>query len=136
VPPPDAVRRWPAQEPSEDVRHNDFAPYNLMFERGRLTGIIDLDLASPGPRARDMGYAAYRFAALSDPRSPDTPARPPADQRRWLAAFGAAYGNPDITPGEVVDAAIAKLRELPRSSSTPPPPGTPCSKRCSRAATS
>lgn len=112
APPHDARWRWPAQEPAEVICHNDFAPYNLMFERGRLTGVIDLDLASPGPRVRDMGYAAYRFVPLTDPRNPDTPARGMADRRRRLAAFCAAYGEPAITPGDVVDAAIAKLREL------------------------
>jgi len=112
VPPPDARWRWPAHEPAEVVCHNDFAPYNLLFERGRPTGVIDLDLASPGPRVRDMGYAAYRFVALTDPGNPDVPYRGVTEQRRRLAAFCAAYDAPAITPGDVIDAAIAKLHEL------------------------
>ena len=59
-----------------------------------------------------MGYAAYRFVALTDPGNPDTPPRDIADQRRRLAAFCAAYGEPAIGPSDVVDAALAKLREL------------------------
>ena len=57
----------------EVICHNDFAPYNLMFEDGRLTGVIDLDLASPGPRVWDMAYTAYRFVPLTDPANPDAP---------------------------------------------------------------
>jgi hypothetical protein len=34
------------------------------------------------------------------------------DQARRLQAFCAAYGDPRIGPGDVVEAAIARLREL------------------------
>jgi hypothetical protein len=67
VPPADGIWQWPAHEPVEVVCHNDFAPYNLMFEDGTLAGVIDLDLASPGPRVWDLGYTAYRFVPLTDP---------------------------------------------------------------------
>lgn len=112
VAPPDAVWQWPAHEPAEVICHNDFAPYNLLFERGRLTGVIDFDLASPGPRAWDMGYAAYRFVPLTDPRNPDVQYRGLRHQSARLRRFCAAYGDCGITPGEVIDAAIGKLREL------------------------
>jgi Phosphotransferase enzyme family len=112
APPPGAVWHWPRHEPAEVVCHNDFAPYNLLFDGGRLTGVIDFDMAAPGPRVRDMGYAAYRFAPLADPANPDVPFRGLDDQARRLAAFCAAYGDPRIRPADVVEAAIARLREL------------------------
>ena len=102
--------RWPAHEPREVICHNDFGPYNLMFEDGRLTGVIDLDLASPGPRVLDLAYAAYRFVPLTDPANPDAPFPGPQEQERRLTAFCAAYG--DLSPSTVVDAAAEKLREM------------------------
>jgi Phosphotransferase enzyme family len=104
--------QWPGHEPAEVICHNDFGPYNLMFEDGRLTGVIDLDLASPGPRVLDMAYAAYRFVPLTDPANPDAPFPGAAEQGRRLAAFCDAYGEASIGPRDVQRAAIGKLREL------------------------
>jgi hypothetical protein len=112
VPPPAGRWQWAAHEPAEVVCHNDFAPYNLLFQDGQLTGVIDLDLASPGPRAWDMAYTAYRFAPLTDPANPDAPFRGVEDQSRRLAAFCAAYGDPAIEPSDVLQSAAAKLHEL------------------------
>jgi Ser/Thr protein kinase RdoA (MazF antagonist) len=110
--PQDAVWRWPPAEPAEVICHNDFAPYNLLFESERLTGVIDLDLVSPGPRIRDAGYAAYRIAPLTDPANPDAPFAGAGEQARRLEAFCAAYDHPAVTPAAAVTAAADKLREL------------------------
>jgi aminoglycoside phosphotransferase (APT) family kinase protein len=102
--------QWPAHEPAEVICHNDFAPYNMLFEDGALTGIIDWDLASPGPRVWDMGYAAYRFVPLTDPANPDVRNPGVAEQARRLARFCDAYGKPE--PRTVAETAILVLREL------------------------
>jgi hypothetical protein len=111
-PPGDAVWQWPAHRPAEVICHNDFAPYNLMFEDGVLTGVIDLDLASPGPRIWDIAEAAYRFVPLTDPANPDAPFPGAKKQARRLDAFCSAHGDPRITPADVVDTTIEKLTEL------------------------
>lgn len=109
---PDAVWQWPAHDPVEVICHNDWAPYNLLFEGGEPTGVIDFDLASPGPRVWDMGYAAYRFVPLTAPDNPDVAHPGDAEQARRLERFCAAYGDDRIQPRDVIAAAIAKLREL------------------------
>lgn len=55
---PDAARH-------EVICHNDFAPYNMVFESGLPIGIFDFDLVGPGPCLRDLAYLAYWFAPLS-----------------------------------------------------------------------
>ena len=79
---------------------------------GKLTGVIDLDLASPGPRVWDMAYTVYRFVPLTDPANPDAPFPGAQAQARRLAAFCADYGDPEIGPFHVRDTAAANLREL------------------------
>ena len=105
-----AVWQWPGHEPAEVICHNDFCPYNLLFEGAELTGVIDFDLASPGPRAWDMGQTAYRFVPLTDPENPDAPYPGRDEQTRRLALFRDAYDGPGATA--VLEAAIGHLREL------------------------
>lgn len=52
-------------QPFEVICHNDFAVYNTIFHEGKVAGVIDFDLAAPGPRAWDIVYALYTFVPLS-----------------------------------------------------------------------
>lgn len=91
-----AVWQQPAREPAEVVCHNDFVPYNFVLEGGRITGVIDVDMASPGPRARDLAHLAYRLVPLAAPGNPDLPDSPLDERRCRLAALVAAYDGPGV----------------------------------------
>lgn len=81
----------PAREPAEVICHGDFAPYNCVFQQGKLVGVIDFDHAHPGPRNWDLAYALYRFAPLMAPDNPDCYGTL-ADQFRRARLFCDAYG--------------------------------------------
>jgi Phosphotransferase enzyme family len=96
--------RWflPPQHPVEVMCHGDFAPYNCVVNAGAVTGVFDFDIAHPGPRLWDIGYAAYRWAPVST-ASDSHGFGTPAEQRRRLRLFCDAYGINDIL-GVVVGA--------------------------------
>jgi len=105
------VWQLPAHHPVEVVCHNDFAPYNLVFTRRRLTGVIDWDTASPGPRAWDLAYLAYRLVPLADAQNPDVEARSAPESARRLRLLCDSYGHGQ-EPGDVIEVAVERLREL------------------------
>jgi len=71
----DAVSDFPIKEdwkaidntpkPFEVICHNDLAIYNVIFNRKIPVGIIDFDVAAPGPRLWDIAYTLYTCVPLS-----------------------------------------------------------------------
>ncbi|MGE8081829.1 phosphotransferase [Peribacillus loiseleuriae] len=52
-------------QPFEVLCHNDFAIYNIIFNHEKPVGIIDFDVAAPGPRLWDIAYTLYTCVPLS-----------------------------------------------------------------------
>ncbi|MGV8886320.1 MAG: phosphotransferase enzyme family protein [Microbacteriaceae bacterium] len=90
--------RWqqPTHDPVEVICHNDFAPYNFVFDGPRLTGVIDWDMASPGPRLWDLAYLAYRLVPLSSEAG--APTLDVASRlQRLLDAYGSTSSVDELT---------------------------------------
>lgn len=88
--------RYPDPARCEIICHNDFAPYNFIYRHGLPYAIIDFDLAGPGPRLRDVAYAAYWMVPLSF-HSDDQRSFAEADVTngsRRLRLFCDTYGTP------------------------------------------
>jgi hypothetical protein len=105
------VATWqlPDHQPPEVICLNDAAPYNMVFNGGHITGLIDLDMASPGPRIWDLAYLAYRLVPLgeyADDCAPDG-----HDRVRRLDELIRAYGH-DFHPDAVLATAADRLDEL------------------------
>jgi Phosphotransferase enzyme family len=107
----DAVWQSPAHEPAEVVCHNDFAPYNMVFTQRRLTGVIDWDMASPGPRAWDVAYLAYRLVPLTDPANGDALHSSLSERARRLRLLSQTYGA-GVSPTTIVTVTATRLEEL------------------------
>lgn len=105
-----AVWQSPTKIPAEVICHNDFAPHNLAFNaEGVITGVIDFDMCSPGPRLWDIAY----FATRACPLTADVPeGAPGADQmRRRIELVLDAYGS-DASGRDVVRVAATRLYDL------------------------
>jgi Ser/Thr protein kinase RdoA (MazF antagonist) len=98
----------PPIEPVEVVCHNDFAPYNCVYEGTRVVGLIDFDFAVAGPRRWDLGYALYRFTPLARDDAPDAARAQGRRARLFLDTYGIA--GPDAVAA--LDTVTPRLQTL------------------------
>ncbi|MEV6847556.1 aminoglycoside phosphotransferase family protein [Actinoplanes sp. NPDC051411] len=107
----DAVWQLESRSPAEVVCHNDFAPYNMVFTDGRLTGVIDWDTASPGPRVWDLAYLAYRLVPLTEPQNVEAGPIDPHRRAGRLASLCDAYAD-GPRPADVLPVVVDRLHAL------------------------
>lgn len=112
-----AVWQIPAHSPPEVICLNDAAPYNMVFDDAhQLTGVIDLDTASPGPRVWDLANLAYRLAPLTQVEDTGDGLPSLTVRRHRLKLLCRAYAGAGdrvaVGAHAVLRTAIARLEDL------------------------
>lgn len=74
------------------ICHNDVAPYNVVVRSGRMVGLIDWDLAGPGPALSDVAFAAWQWVPYHGPFVSSLMGWPETGRSRRLELFLDAYG--------------------------------------------
>lgn len=89
-----AVWRFTGRAPDagEIVCHNDVGPYNVVWDAGRIVGLIDWDVAGPAPPLDDLAFAAWQWIPLHHPSVLDPGWERPPDIGRRLGLLCDAYG--------------------------------------------
>lgn len=87
-PPADAMWRLVAPTRAEVICHNDWSPWNALFQNDHFALTLDWDLAGPGTRLWDIANAAYAWAPLTS----DKARFEIGEQARRLRLFVDAYG--------------------------------------------
>jgi hypothetical protein len=94
----------------------------MVFTGTRLTGVIDWDTASPGPRVWDLAYLAYRLIPLTEPGNIEDGPITPSDRARRLSLLCDAYADAGRTGAEGAAASGSlELTGVPAGATEPLP---------------
>jgi len=111
---PWAGREWQVrvQQPIETICHNDLAPSNVVFRAGVPAVLIDWEAAAPGPRAWDLGFAAWRWVPFWSEercRAAGLPTGTPEKARRLRLLLDAYGFEPDMA---FMQTAVDRMRQF------------------------
>ena len=106
IPPPDARWRVVAPGRHEVICHNDWGPYNALFEGHRPVVMLDWDSAGPGPRIWDLAWSAYTSVPLNT-KGLGPNGMPIATRAARLATFSETYGG--VEPASVLAMLVEAL---------------------------
>lgn len=80
------ILRQQSPDPAICFIHRDYQHFNLLWRRGRLTGVVDWTMSCTGPAAFDIGHCRLNLAVLFG--------------AHWAERFRLAY---EAEAGRVVD---------------------------------
>lgn len=88
----------------EQIIHGDYFPSNVLMEGNGVSGILDFEFASPGPRTMDLAIGLWAFGVLHWRTADDWP---------LIEAFAAGYQRRTTLAPVEIDAlpALMRLRE-------------------------
>lgn len=86
----------------EVICHNDCAPYNVVWNEGRIAGLFDWDVAGPGDPLQDVAFAAWQWVPLHEPAQREPGWDRPPDVARRVHLLAEGYGlAPEARPAFV-----------------------------------
>lgn len=88
----------------ETICHNDFAPWNMVFQKNIPVGFIDFDEAAPGDRIDDVAYFLWTFLDFGVLERPDN------DQINSIIKLSEAYALK--TSDDLVEAILKQQHRI------------------------